>query len=386
MNESKKTITVLFHNNQWRTFGLLLVFMGITFLLPSCGNKDDDSNSDDFDRQAMLENYADNLILPAYQHFEQKVDSLETVLNAFSNNPSTQALSLLQTTFLNTYRSWQNVELYEFGPAAEVILRSNVNTFPTDVFIIDNNISEGSYDLDIPSNIKAKGLPAMDYLLFGLGEDNTEILEYYTTDADAANRLQYLEDVFGDISTRTTSTIDKWDNYRSTFVGATGTDIGSSTSLLINEFNFEFELTKNPRIGIPLGAKSSGQALPGNVEAYYSGISKELALINLQNIVNVFRGKAFNSSQTGPSLESYLDQLGAEYRDGQSLSEAIIEQFEKDETALQAVPDPLSDAVISNESLVQTAFDEFVKTVVLIKTDMTSAIGIQITYQDNDGD
>lgn len=372
--------------NQWQTYGLLLVFLGLSVFSTSC-NKGNDDNSNDPDRSAMLKNYANNLILPAYENFTDKVDSLELVQTAFAQNPDLAKLELLQTTLLSTYKTWQSVEMYEFGPAAQVLLRSSLNTFPTRVDLINVNIQEGNYDLNSAANFKAIGFPALDFLLFGLGTDNTEILSYYTTATDATERLQYLEDLISDISSRSNQVLTAWKNgYKDEFIAADGTDIGSSTSLLVNQFNYQYELIKNPKIGIPLGVKSLGQALPDKTEAYYSGISLDLALINLENIILVFQGAGINNNQSDASLETYLDELGAEYLQDQTLSDAILAQFAIAKNKLELVPSPLSEAVISNESLVQEAYNEIQKAIVLIKTDMTSAMGIQITYQDSDGD
>lgn len=371
---------------QWQTLSLLLVFLGFSFFGQSC-KKGDGTDSKDFDQSAMLKNYAENIIIPAYQLFNAKADSLKNVQNTFAQNPSLANLELVQTTFLNTYRAWQIAEMYEFGPAADVLLRSSLNTFPCDTSNINKNISAGSYNFDLASNTSSKGLPALDYLLFGLAEDNSAILSFYTSASGASKRLQYLEDLTEDISTKSSQVLSKWEaGYKDVFITGIGTSIGSSTSLFVNQFNYEYELIKNPKIGIPLGKKSLGSAKADKTEAFYSGISRELALQNIENILNVFQGIGLNSNASGESLKTYLDVIDANYSEQQTLSAAIIAQFQKAIAALKLVPDPLSEAVTNNYSIVDEAYNEIQKAIVLIKTDMTSAMGIQITYQDSDGD
>lgn len=374
-------------HQQWQTLGLLLLFLGMILFLFSCKDEKNNNNNTDLDQTALLENYADNLIIPSYQVLKEKVDSLNTVTDAFAQNPDLQKLEVLQRTFRSTYRNWQNAELYEFGPAANVLLRSSFNTFPTDTFSINQNIASGNYNLDAASNIDAVGLPALDYLLFGVRPDNNAIVAYYSDSNNGSNRLTYFQDLVSEIKTKSSAVLQEWEvNYRDAFVQNTGTDIGSSLSLLVNQFNFEYELIKNPKIGIPLGVKSLDQEQPGRVEALYSGVSIELALENMDNIIRVFKGESLNTAQSGTGLENYLDDLGAKYSEDQLLSEAILNQFDNARTAISAIPEPLKEAVQNNKSLVQSAYDEIQKAVVLIKTDMTSAMGIQITYQDNDGD
>ena len=55
-------------------------------------------------------------------------------------------------------------------------------------------------------------------------------------------------------------------------------------------------------------------------------------------------------------------------------------------STLQGLSDPLSADIESNLDEVITAFTEMQQLVVLLKADMTSFLGITITFQDNDGD
>jgi len=50
------------------------------------------------------------------------------------------------------------------------------------------------------------------------------------------------------------------------------------------------------------------------------------------------------------------------------------------------LPGTLGNDIIYNKPMVQETYQELQKLVPLIKVDMTSALGVLITYQDNDGD
>ena len=60
------------------------------------------------------------------------------------------SLEMLQEKFINAYLSWQTVSAFEFGPAGETsaLLRSNINTFPTNSTKIESNIQNNDYNLD----------------------------------------------------------------------------------------------------------------------------------------------------------------------------------------------------------------------------------------------
>ena len=53
---------------------------------------------------------------------------------------------------------------------------------------------------------------------------------------------------------------------------------------------------------------------------------------------------------------------------------------------MNLLTDPLSQGVQGNTAPIEAAYNEIQKLVVLLKTDMPSAMGILITYVDNDGD
>ncbi|MBX9852372.1 MAG: hypothetical protein K2X86_11525 [Cytophagaceae bacterium] len=153
--------------------------------------------------------------------------------------------------------------------------------------------------------------------------------------------------------------------------------------MLVNQFNQDMELTKNFRIGIPLGKQSGGVTYPEKVEAYYSGISVELAELHIQAIENLYLGRS--SAGNGIGFDDYLDQMEAGYNGG-SLNAAIKNQFTATLSKFALLTDPLSADIVNNPAVVDAAYLELQKTIVLTKTDMASALSILITYVDNDGD
>jgi predicted lipoprotein len=68
------------------------------------------------------------------------------------------------------------------------------------------------------------------------------------------------------------------------------------------------------------------------------------------------------------------------------LSTDVLKQFDVALNALKAVPDPLSNALTTNPTQIEAAYKEVQILLTLIKTDVASATGVRITYQDTDGD
>ena len=134
-----------------------------------------------------------------------------------------------------------------------------------------------------------------------------------------------------------------------------------------------------------MARKPWGIPVPEKVEAYYANdMSVALALANIEALENLYLGRAKDGTD-GIGLDEYLIELEAQHGQG-LLATAIRDQFASIKMALQAIDEPLSEAVINNPTPVDAAYTEIQKMVVLIKTDLPSALGVLITYQDNDGD
>lgn len=354
-------------------------------LIYSCKKKKDDDTTpqQEFDRAAMLANLANNIILPNYAELKLRADSFDIVTSAFIANPDSSKLLALHNASDKLYKAWQLCSVFELGQAETEVLRASLNTFPTDTTQINSNISSGTYNLSSAANIDAKGLPAIDYLLFKHNISNT--LYYFTAHTHAANRKIYLSDLSAEIKNKITNVYNSWNaGYTATFASNTGTDIGSSTGILVNQLTFDLEIIKNAKVGIPLGKKTLGIPVPDKTEAYYRGNSAELALLNLTTLENIFLGKDA-SANNRIGFDDYLLFLNAQYN-GTLLADKIKSQFTIAKNKLQLVADPLSNSVVNDYAVVDSAYVNIQKLVVLLKTDMTSALGVQITYQDNDGD
>ena len=80
-----------------------------------------------------------------------------------------------------------------------------------------------------------------------------------------------------------------------------------------------------------------------------------------------------------------MDFVNAQYN-GEDLSIATNNQLQLIIDNLNQLNDPLSNEILTNKVEVSNAYENMQQLVPLIKVDMTSALGVLITYQDNDGD
>lgn len=360
---------------------VLSLISAVTLLISGCKDKEALS----YDRAALLNNIGDRIILPAYQNLSQEFSAFETTALQFRADKSLPKLNLLQEAMRNTWKSWKQCTAFEFGPAATKSLRASINTFPADTGQIKSNIAAGNWDLNLANNLDAKGFQAFDFLLFGLGTDDNAILSRYLNPQDSTSLQNYLFALLGDAKGLVAQVNSEWQNgYLASFKSSIGTDVGSSTSLLVNELNRDLEIIKTASIGIPIGKQTFGTALPEKCEALYSGLSLELILAEIEGLERIFKGEGPNENNAY-GLSEALDEMEALYQ-GENLSAAINAQFQEVKNAIQAIPSALSIAVLQNPASVENAYTQIQKLVILLKTDMASSLSILITYTDADGD
>ena len=72
-----------------------IFYINLLFLLSiSCTDPSESNENivDNFDRQSMLENITDNIILPAFDDFSEKIEVLELSVITFSNDLDSASL------------------------------------------------------------------------------------------------------------------------------------------------------------------------------------------------------------------------------------------------------------------------------------------------------
>ena len=372
----------------FKLFYVLIALVTIGFI-SSC-TKDDDKDTtktDTFNREVMLTSWADNIIIPSYQAFNADMNDLKEAADAFETAPNVVNLEALRRSWETAYVTWQNVSMFNIGPAETSFFRSFLNTYPTSTATINTNISTGAYNLQDINLNDAQGFPALDYLLFGLADTNEEVLTFYSG-ANGVNYLTYLTDVVDRMEALSNQVLLQWeDNYKPIFISSNGASSNSSTNSLVNDWMEYYEVAfRNGKIGFPAGVFSDGATGPERVEAFYKGdLSKTLCLEALNAIQRFFKGDHFNGSGSGPSLESYLDFLNT-VKNGEDVSALINTQFNASRTAINSLNDSFSNQINTDNNAMLSAFEALQSNVVLLKSDMFSALSIAVEFNSGDGD
>ena len=340
------------------------------------------SQTSSYDRGSILVNYADNIIIPRYNDFKNSLDELKTLTDNFAETPSIANYDLLHEKWVESYKKWQYIEMFNIGKAEEIMFYNKVNTYPANSVRINSNIDENKTDLSNPNDWPAQGFPGIDYMIHGIESSKQAIIDKYNSESKYGI---YLKTIVNDMSTNTNIVIDDWETYKASFITSIDNTATSSFNMLINDFVFYFEKgLRTNKIGIPAG-RWSDTPLPDRVEAYYSSknsiedISKILALESRKASEDLFLGRSSNGD-LGPSYKSYLDYLETD------LGSTLVSKLEAAKISLNDLDTNFINQINTNNTKMLLAFDALQTIVVNLKTDMLSNFNIAVDYVDADGD
>jgi uncharacterized protein len=355
--------------------GNIRIYIGIMLccglLLTSCKDKEKEEEKETFKKAELMTQLADNWIIPNQKNLQSKVADLQMKWNDFLSSESLMDFDHVKLAWKNAYLVFQKIKMIDVGPANNIGLMLNLGTFPTDTARIQSNINQGSYDLNSGLNYASIGFPALDYLFYRSNAFNLII---------ASNVKSYVSACISKMKTEVDDVVSNWGSYRSTFVNGVGTSSTDPFSVLVNAFCKDFEQVKTAKIGVPIGKQSLGILRPEYIEARYSGISTELIVENMKSLKAVFMGQGIDGSN-GKGFDDYLNAL-----EKSSLSTTIQTRFDEMIARPQTWSISFENMMNSNFSTVDDYYNYIAQSVVYLKTDMSSAFGILITYQDNDGD
>ena len=361
-----------------------LIFSGVSIFLIGCSEDDSGDSVDNFDRQAMLANWADNIIIPGYQAYVSSLNDLNTSANEFVVDPTVDNLNGLRASWLSANLSWQAVGFFEIGKAEEITLINYTNIYPTNTSDMIATIESGNYDLTSVNKQDEQGFPAIEYLIYGVRATDQEIVDLFLEETTSSLYSTFLTDLTGRLSSLAQIVLNDWENgYRDAFVNNSGSESTSSVNKLVNDYLFYYEKhLRAGKIGIPAGV-FAGSKLPEKVEGLYSQKSKELYSAGFDAMRDFFNGQS--ASGQGESLNSYLEFVNT-ISDGEDLSQTINLQFDLAQAKANLLSDDFRAQVENENTLMLETYDELQKNVVNMKVDMFQALNIRVDFVDADGD
>jgi len=370
--------------NKKINFVILSLLCCFAVIAVACkGDKDKDKNTDpsvSFDKKTMLTHMADQIIIPNLNALASSVTLLDQQLDSFIQNPNQTRLTQVQNQWNLAFIDFLHCNAFNFGPGEKSVvgtMTENLAIWPVNAVRVEEKINTGNLNFN-DFERDSRGFQTLEYLLF---EPNA-LAAFQGSGADA--RKTYLKAVSTHIKQWIDDMNQAWPAYRQTFIDNDGKDAGASVAVLYNEFLKSYESIKNFKIGIPAGTRAGQtQVEPLKVESYYSQYSIQHIRENFYAIENIWRGRSRNGND-GPGFDDWLETL----QDGKNLKAQTETNFQVMRQANDAFQntESLSNLVQNDLPRVQAWYTEYQKFTRFIKSDLSSLIGIAITFSSGDGD
>ncbi len=360
-----------------KLFGILLFV--ITAALISCDEEADSTESTGFDRGILLQEMADDLIIPNLNSLQTSINNMSNASDDFVQNTSVENLELLREAWLQAVIDFQHCSAFGFGPGSLPLgpFASILGAFPVDEDKVEQNIGDTDFNLAASFDKNVRGFYTVEYLIYGKNKTIEAIISGFNQ-----NRKDYLQLIVNEQQQTIEGIVAEWQaNYRDEFINNDGTSAGSPISLLYNDFVSDYENMKNFKVELPAGLTAGqSKADPTLVEAYYSGVSLELIKAHFENSKNIWFGR----SRTGSNFTGFEEYLNSVVG-GPELVEMTVDSIAVIETAINAIPQGrLSDQIESEE--VVTLRNSLQNNTANFKSSMSSLLGISITFNSGDGD
>lgn len=136
----------------------------------------------DATKQAIINNFVDNIVVPTYQELSEKNAALYNTVIAFQKNPTNDGFEACARAWLEARKPWETSEAFLFGPVDELGLDPNMDSWPLDAEGIKNilmsqkwaDIEETGKDGNVTESAQnVRGFHTLEFLIFKDGKART---------------------------------------------------------------------------------------------------------------------------------------------------------------------------------------------------------------------
>lgn len=301
----------------------------------------------DFDRRALLAQFANGVVLPLYSEAASTAAVLADAVDAYAAEATaagaaTVALEAARAAWLTAWRAWQRAEVLVLGPAAPVGfspeavgLRDEIYSWPiVNPCRIDQALVAREYEAEdfiADSLVNVYGFDALEYLLFFDGTDNQcapqlDINSDGSWDALGADELtrrraQYAAVVARAVADNTAALLAAWQPDDGGFAtrlasaGEEGSPYATVQDALDDVFAAIFYvevITKDLKLAEPLNLNGACSAAPclDEVESPWADAGAAAIAANLEALAWAVRGGGSDTNAVG--FDDWLVAVGQE--------------------------------------------------------------------------
>lgn len=323
-------------------------------------------------RAEVLEDLADEVIVPAYERLAVSTEALAGATAELCSTLDPDALAAARRSLEQARADWSYSEAVWVGPVME--RRSwAVIDWPVSAAEIEELIADSSVEIDydrLARRIGAdqRGLGAVDYLL---GPPGAAALD----DLADRRRCAYLAGVAEVAAAEAALLPADWTAdfegegpYRAVFADPDGTGLDD----VVNDAVFLLEAITDLELGIALG-EMGAEADPSRIAEGPAGLGAADLVGRLEGLKAVLIGADEATGGLSPLL-------------GDDLTGRLAARFASAAAAVAAIEPPLLDAVEASPQTVSAARAAIKDLQVTVATEVVSRLGVTIGFSDADGD
>lgn len=141
------------------------------------------ANLTDEQKQNVIDQFVDVVVVPTYQDLAQKNASLLAKVNTFVANPTNANMEAVAEAWLVSRKPWETSEAFLFGPVDTYGLDPNMDSWPLDAEAIYNILksqtwselewADGDDESKVESAQNVRGFHTLEYLVFKDGNART---------------------------------------------------------------------------------------------------------------------------------------------------------------------------------------------------------------------
>ncbi|WP_434416159.1 imelysin family protein [Nannocystis pusilla] len=349
-----------------------------TLLGFACGGGGDDS------RAAVLEHVAREVAVPAFTDLHARAEDMVAAVDALCAAPDPGALAAAQNVWSAERDAWSRVLPFGFGPLPPEL--NALDFWPVRVDSVEDAVAGApdAPDADYLGGlgVSAKGMPALEYLLWGT--DEAPALTALQAPEGGARRCGYAQVLAADIAARTDALAAAWSGEYADTLATAGSGSAAYDSLkagldeVVNKSIDACLTMVKGKLDNPLGNLTGAAEDPSLMESRFSGRTRADLQANLAGVWAVYHGADEGAPAAGISvLVRELDP---------ALDDRVRAQYARAGEVLAAVPEPMTAALLADRTAVQLARDELDTFRRLLKLDVASTLGVTLALSDNDGD
>ncbi|MDB4932599.1 MAG: Peptidase Imelysin [Myxococcaceae bacterium] len=362
-----------------------LVLASALALLAACS----DDAAADVDRNAMLRDLADNVIVPGVQQYAVAAHGLAVAAEGLCASPGLDALEETRAAWRAARIFWKEAQIYQAGPYETLHMQGVVDwspVLPADVEAVIAGAGPLTADAVDSLGSNRRGLAGVEVVLFDPARDPAAIVAALRDGANPSRRCQYLAAVTAHVDRASQAYLAAWQptggGYARTLATAgQGSSIGTTregVDLLVNQVSNALETLQVSRLSTPAGSRNGGVAQPERVESALSGASVAEVSAGLRGVRALYLGTYLGHSGLG--LASMVAARST------SLDRSIRAELDASEASVRAITLPLQRAVTEQRALVDAAVTELGRLKRLVRVDLANTCGVTIAFNSNDGD